>query len=160
MPTTRRSSGSSQTQLRRAIATADRLYNAGNPKWFDFLAKDAVVYSIGRTKPFKGRASYQKHFAPNLTAGRRRTRILSRDIKLMDGHAVVAQTLQITQQKVTANVRQSVVWSSDASGWKIRHLHTALVGSPSSSSSAATSGAVEVLNERIATMAAVLGVAQ
>jgi hypothetical protein len=120
--------------LDRAIRTGDRRYDEANVQWFDLLANDAVVYSIGGAEPFQGRAAYQAHFEPELTRTRRETTPLNRTAQAVDGAAVVAQTLQIRQEGLVINVRQSVVWRKSAGselGWQISHLHTALLGTPS-----------------------------
>lgn len=149
--------------LRQAITQANKLWDSGSGKWFGFLAEDAVVYSIGQTEPFRGRKAYQKHFGPELQRVKRKTKTVNQNIQSMDGSAVVAQTLQIVQENITANVRQSVVWSATSAnryGWQISHLHTALIGTPTPTKTPTQAGAIKVLNERIATIAAVLGVAQ
>ena len=149
--------------LRKAITEANKLWDSGNGKWFGFLADDVVVYSIGQTEPFRGRKAYQKHFGTELGRTKRKTSTINQNIQSMDGTAVVAQTLQIVQENITANVRQSVIWSNTKTnryGWQISHLHTALIGNPTPAKIPRQANAIRVLNERIATIAAVLGVAQ
>ena len=149
--------------LRKAISAANKLWDSGNGKWFGFLAEDAVVYSIGQTEPFRGRKAYQRHFGPELERTKRKTTTVNQNIQTMNGTAVVAQTLQIVQKNITANVRQSVIWSSTKAnryGWQISHLHTALIANPTPTKIPRQANAIRVLNERIATIAAVLGVAQ
>lgn len=149
--------------LRKAIAEANRRWDAGSKTWFDFLAKDAVVYSINQVKPFLGRVAYQKHFGDALVGGRRKTKTLTQNVQAVSDTGVVAQTLQIVQGNIASNVRQSVIWQKTALnkyGWEIRHLHTALIGQPSAVRTPTGANAVRVLSERIATVAAVLGVAQ
>lgn len=146
--------------LDSVMAASLKQYDRGDPKWFAHLASDATVYAIGTTTPFVGRAAYEAHFSPNLTAAKRKTQVLDQKVKyLNDATAVVTQTLQITQAGVVSVVRQSIVWSLNKV-WQISHLHSALVGNPTGAKSPATVTGIRVLNERIATVAAVLGVAQ
>ncbi|MBK8545459.1 MAG: calcium-dependent protein kinase [Caulobacteraceae bacterium] len=149
--------------LYKAIEEADRRWDRGNPSWFELLADDAVVYAINQSQPFVGRSAYQEHFRPLLTGAKRKTTALHRSIQVLEDSAVVAQTIQVVQTGVIANIRHSVIWSraeDSPLGWQIRHLHSALIGSPSAVKMPSTAGAIRVLNERIATIAAVVGVAQ
>lgn len=148
--------------LQKTIKDADRAWDTGSAKWFQFLLPDAIVYSIGQTQPFVGRQAYENHFRAQLTGGKRKTKVMSRHIQQLQDSAVVAQTLQILQGGIAANVRQSVIWVSNKNTgkWGIKHLHTALIGTPSAVKAPQKASAVRVLNEKIATMAAILGVAQ
>jgi len=146
--------------LEAVMAGSLKLYDRGDKKWFSNLAKDATVYAIGTTAPFVGREAYEAHFSSNLTSAKRKTKVLDQRIKyLNDATAVVTQTLQVVQGGVVSVVRQSVVWGLDKA-WEIRHLHSALVGTPTGAKAPGTAAGIRVLNERIATVAAVLGVAQ
>ena len=142
------------------MAASLKQYDNGDAKWFSHLAEDATVYAIGTTAPFVGKDAYESHFMTSLTSSKRKTKVLDQKVKyLNDATAVVTQTLQVTQTGVTSIVRQSVVWGFDGT-WQINHLHSALVGTPTGVKAPATTNAIRVLNERIATVAAVLGVAQ
>lgn len=146
--------------LDSVMSASLKQYDRGDSKWFAHLANDATVYAIGTTTPFVGRAAYEAHFSPNLTSAKRKTEVLDQKVKyLNDATAVVTQTLHVTQAGVNSVVRQSVVWSLDET-WQIRHLHSALVGTPTGVKPATSANGIRVLNERIATVAAVLGVAQ
>lgn len=146
--------------LESVMAASLKQYDRADPKWFSHLAKDATVYAIGTTSPFVGRAAYETHFSANLTATKRKTKVIDQRVKhLNDATAVVTQTLQVTQGGVSSVVRQSVVWGLEGT-WQIRHLHSALVGAPVGIKTPSTASGIRVLNERIATVAAVLGVAQ
>lgn len=146
--------------LKKTMTSSLRLYDNGDKKWFNVLADDATVYAIGRAEPFVGKKAYEKNFLPALAATKRKTKVLHQDIKMLDTTAVVTQTLQIKQDGVLSSVRQSVVWTKSKRDWQIRHLHSALVGQPSAIKLAKSAGDIQVLNEKIATVAAVLGVAQ
>lgn len=146
--------------LNSVMAASLKQYDRGDPKWFDHLANDVTVYAIGMTTPFVGRAAYESHFSPILTSVKKKTQVLDQKIKyLNDATAVITQTLQITHSGVVSIVRQSVIWSREEE-WRIRHLHSALVGTPTGAKAPTTAPGIRVLNEKIATVAAVLGVAQ
>lgn len=146
--------------LEAVMAASLKQYDKGDASWFSHLARDATVYAIGTAAPFIGKEAYEAHFSANLSSAKRKTQVLDQRVKyLNDATAVVTQTLQVTQAGVTSVVRQSVVWAlGDA--WQIRHLHSALVGTPTGVKTPTTVSGIRVLNERIATVAAVLGVAQ
>jgi hypothetical protein len=90
---------------------------------------------------------------------KRRTKIISQDIKELNDSAVVAQTLQVTEAGLVANIRQSVIWTK-TDRWRIKHLHSALIGNLTATKMPTRPSAITVLNERIATTAAMVGVAQ
>lgn len=146
--------------LKKTMTSSLRLYDDADAKWFNVLADDATVYAIGRAEPFVGKKAYEKVFLSVLAATKRKTKVLHQDIKMLDMTAVVTQTLQIKQDGILSSVRQSVVWTKSKKDWQIRHLHTALIGQPNAIKVAKSAGDVQVLNEKIATVAAVLGVAQ
>jgi hypothetical protein len=74
----------------------------------------------------------------------------------------LSQTLQITIDEIDTFVRQTVIWELDQKGeWRMSHIHNAQVGQPVVTGKAPKDAqAVRVLNERIATVAAAVGVAQ
>jgi hypothetical protein len=157
------STTSTPDDLQRAIEDSKQRWDNAQFDWFDYLADDAVVYSIGHTEPWVGKPAYEHHFGPILTRAKRATTVVTQNVQMMGESAVVAQTLQIEEGAVVANVRQSVVWTHATQGtpsWKINHLHTALIGQPNATQMPTSASGIRVLNERIATVAAVLGVAQ
>lgn len=146
--------------LTRTMKGSLRLYDNADIKWFDSLSDDATVYAIGTAEPIVGRKAYERNFGKLLTANKRKTKVVHQDVRMMGDTAVVTQTLQIKQLDTLSNVRQSVVWSKLGRSWRIRHLHSALIGQPQSTMTLKTASDIQVLNEKIATVAAVLGVAQ
>lgn len=146
--------------LKNTMKSSLLLYESADVRWFDALADDVTVYAIGRSEPFSGRAAYEQSFKEILESEKRKVKVLHQDIKILDSTAIVTQTLQVKQGGVLSNVRQSVVWALRDDGWKIQHLHTALIGQPAAEKAPKSTYEIQVLNERIATVAAVLGVAQ
>ncbi len=144
-----------------ALSEMDKAYNQGSSKWFDFLSEDVIIYSVNSGTPFKGKKEYVKHFGKALAAAKRKVELLTRDIQTMGTISVVYQTVQINQEDILLNMKQSQVWEHTEKGWKVNHIHSALVGSPQAANPAIKKlGAINVLNDKIAAMAAVAGVAQ
>jgi len=145
--------------LRQPAQAVQDAYAHGDPAFFNYLANDCTVYSIGKATPFTSKADFQAYFQPLLTATTRKIKILSQEAKSMQDRCLILKTMQITQDGVIANVRQSSIWHQTNGAWLLEHMHNALVGSPSADAPRNVD-AIVPLNERIATVAAVLGVAQ
>jgi len=152
--------------LQQSIDASDRLWSAGDSAWFDFLAEDATVYAVGSAEPFRGRDAYRAHYGRRLAEVRRDYSVLNREIQMLDEtSAVVSQLLRLNEDQLVIHVRQSVVWRDGRgpnNAWGIEHLHSAIVGPAAPEAAALTEsvGVIQVLNEKIATIATVLGVAQ
>jgi ketosteroid isomerase-like protein len=147
----------------QVLASLDNSLDAfrnGDPAFFNYFAKNATIFSVDSTEPVRGREAYRQKFEASLTSNKRDETVLDRTIQIVGDKAVVAQTAQIKQSDVTANVRQTIVYGQTEEGLKMLHLHTALIGPIMSDEIPSTPGAIRVLNEKIATAAAVLGVAQ
>ena len=149
-------------KLKKALDGSAKSYAAGSQDFFDFFTDDVTIYSINSSEPIVGLASYRKQFGSSLAPreGKRSFKILKDDIQMVGAtQALAVRTSQIRQEGITFNARQSAFWVETDAGWKIKHLHTTLIGTPSAPTPR-TAEAVSVLNERIATVASVLGVAQ
>lgn len=149
--------------LERVLSQMDKAYASGSRTWFDFLSDDVTVYSSNNAAPFKGKGSYMDHFAKALTSGKRKLDVLSRRIQDMGEISIVYQTVQITQDNVVVNMNQSQVWGMTQKGWKVNHLHASIVGTPQVAkvpSGGNRLNAINVLNEKIASIATAVGVAQ
>ena len=80
---------------------------------------------------------------------------------MMGEVAVMYQTVQITQDSIVVNIKQSQVWGDTADGWKVNHIHSAIIGTPQAKNPGEKRlTAINVINEKIASMASVVGVAQ
>ena len=149
-------------KLTRAIKASLKAYAAADRKFFDFLKDDVRVFNVNDTEPMLGREKFESAFAKNFKI-KRKVATLASDIQLSGSQAILSQTLRITANDVSSQVRQTVVWQQDdeTGEWKISHIHNALVGQPIVSGKAPKDlRAIKVLNERIATVAATVGVAQ
>ena len=147
-------------QLLSVINTMDKYYETGSAKWFDFLTDNVTVYNNTSASPFKGKAAYEEHFHNSLVGAKRKLKVVSRTIQNLSDTAIVYQTIQIDQDGVVANVKQSVVWTDANNEWKVNHLHSSIIGSPHSATTPKNPAAINVINDKIASVASILGVAQ
>ncbi|MBS1582074.1 MAG: nuclear transport factor 2 family protein [Bacteroidetes bacterium] len=149
------------SELEATMSRMDRAYESASKAWFDFLTDNVVVFTNTRAEPFKGKKSYREHFERALTSTKRKVTVISRQVQELGEVGIVYQVVQITQDQVVANLKQSVVWESTPKGWRINHIHSALLGEPQAElKGRQRPAAIDVINEKIASMAAVLGVAQ
>lgn len=147
----------------QVLANLDNSLNAyrnGDPSFFDYFAKNATIFSVDSSEPIVGREAYRKKFAASLTGNKRDETVLDRTIQIVGDKAVVAQTAQIKQSDMTANIRQTIVFGETDEGLKMLHLHTALIGPLMPDQIPTTPEAIRIINEKIAVAAAVVGVAQ
>ena len=149
------------SKLERAMRDSLKAYSAGDKRFFDFLRDDVRVYALDSVTPTVGRKAFEAAFAPTFKT-KRKVSIIHSDVQPSGNQAVLSQTLQVTINGIDTVVRQTVIWEQAAKGdWQMTHIHNAQVGQPIVSGRAPqTAAAVRVLNERIATVAAVFGVAQ
>ena len=148
-------------KLERAIQDSLKAYSSGNKRFFDYIREDVRVYGLNSSQPILGRKAFESAFGPAFKT-KRKVAVVHRDVQLSGKQAVLAQTLQITADGISSHVRQTVIWAQDVDGgWKMNHIHNALVGQPVVAGvPPKTINAIRVINERIATVAATVGVAQ
>lgn len=147
-------------KLDHAMKDSLKAYAAGNARFFDYLRDDVRVFNLNSVEPMVGRRKFQEAFQETFRT-KRKVQVISSDIQPSGDQAVLSQTLQVTVDGITSTVRQTVIWNSDGGNWQMSHIHNALVGQPVvSGRPAANARAVRVLNERIAVVAATVGVAQ
>ncbi|MGY2126382.1 nuclear transport factor 2 family protein [Nocardia gipuzkoensis] len=146
--------------LERAMADSLEAYAAGDNRFFDYLDDDVRVFNLNSTQPMKGRAAFEEAFQPILT--QRQISVTESDIQASADRAILSQTLEISSEGASVFVRQTVVWEKKDDAWKMSHIHSALAGQPIVRTDSSTISATEikVLSERIATVAATVGVAQ
>lgn len=151
----------SDQKLDRAMRDSLKQYATGNKKFFDYLQHNVRVYTLDSSSPIVGRDAFRSYFGSTFAKIKRRVSVVASDVQRADNRAILAQTLEIAAHGVSSFVRQTVIWEQDDGEWKMSHIHNALVGQPVSTGRAPrTAAAVRVLNERIATASATVGVAQ
>jgi len=143
-----------------SLNSSNNAFNNGDASFFDQFARDATIFTVESDQPIKGREAYRRSHASALAGTRREKTILDRSVQIVGDKAVVAQTAQIRQGDINAKVRQTIVYAETDEGLKIVHMHTALVNPQPAEAVGAMAPGVRVVNERIAAMAPVLGVAQ
>jgi ketosteroid isomerase-like protein len=154
------------TSINSAINSHLDAYAYGSEKYFDAFAEDAVVYNlyneyvIDDDDTFKGREAYRKHFEPHLST-KRKVNLLQQDVQVKGDTTIVSSVFEVTQSDIQFVVRQFAVWAEAKGEWKIMHMNNTCVGNAVPLGELPrTAKGISVLNERIATVAAVLGVAQ
>lgn len=156
------STQAAESGLKRAIADSLKAYAAGDAKFFDFLHDDVRVFNLDQdAEPLIGRKKFESAFRAGFKK-KREVDVLFEDIQASGQQAVLTQTLSVTAEGVTQFVRQTVIWEHGRNKkWQISHIHNARVGQPVISGKLDIGAkAVRVVNERIATAAAAVGVAQ
>ncbi len=148
-------------QIKNISEEFGKAYCEGSDLMFELIAKDATIYSVNSTEPFRGQEAYRESFSANLVSTTRELEVLREDIQIIDDDNVLrVSSLKIIQDGLVIPVRQTQNWSRIDGEWKITHLHTSLIGSPTPLEQPSTLEGIQIINERIATVAAVLGVAQ
>lgn len=151
-------------ELKNAMDASLKAYSNGSEQFFSYFTTDARIYAPESTaEPIVGREAFARGFGRTLASVKRKVKVVCSDIQVRGDHAVVAQVLQMETNGVMLHVRQSVVWERDEKGaWLMSHVHNTLVGQPVVSEGIVplTAKSVQVLNERIATVAASVGLAQ
>lgn len=149
-------------ELKLAMEASLKAYSKGDARFFDYLSDGVRIFNLNSTEPMVGRKKFESAFAANFKTKRTVT-VVSQDIQPSGDQAILMQTLRITTNGIANLLRQTVVWErGEDKAWKMSHIHNALVGHPvvADGSMPLRSRDVLVLNERIATVAATLGVAQ
>jgi len=149
--------------LEKAMKDSLKAYAEGDRQFFDFLKDDVRVFTLESSEPIIGRKAFEEYFGPTFKRFKRKVDVIKQDIQPAGDAAVLSQTLEVTSNEISSFVRQTVIWEQAGKGeWQMSHVHNAQVGKPVVAASAIpkTAEGVRVLNERIATVAATVGVAQ
>jgi hypothetical protein len=147
-----------EERVRSSLDRSVVAFNEGLPEFFDEFGDDATIFTVDRKEPIKGREAYRQRYLSTLTSQKREKTVLSRNIQIVGDKAVITQTARITENGSSADVLQTIVYSNGGDSVRVQHLHNALLTPPASET--ATPPPVRIVNERIAAVASVLGVAQ
>ena len=147
-----------EEKVRASLDRSVVAFNEGRPEFFDEFADEATIFTADGREPIKGREAYRQRYLNALTAQKREKTVLSRNMQIVGNKAVVTQTARITENGSSADVLQTIVYKNGGDSVRVEHLHNALL-TPQASETA-TPPPVRVVNERIAAVASVLGVAQ
>jgi ketosteroid isomerase-like protein len=127
-------------------------FNAKKADYFDAFAPDVVVFTPDRQDAVKGIDAFKQQFQPLIT-GDSEEKVQNRSVQILGDKAVVTQNVQLMLPNSTLNLRQTLIVGDTPQGPRIVHFQSAPLNP-------ANMAAVSVVNNRIATVAPVLGVAQ
>lgn len=147
-----------EEKVRASLDRSLVAFNEGHPAFFDEFGDDATIFTADSREPIKGREAYRQRYLSALTSQKREKTILSRNMQIVGDKAIVTQTARIAENGSSADVLQTIVYSNGGDTVRVQHLHNALV--LPQAGDAATTPPVRVVNERIAAVASVVGVAQ
>jgi ketosteroid isomerase-like protein len=128
-------------------------FNAKKPEYFDAFAHDVVVFVPDRTDPVKGVDAFKEQFKTLIT-GDSEEKVQGRTVQILGDKAVVTQNVQLMLANSTMNLRQTLIVGDSPNGPQIVHFQSSPI------TPAKNLPAVSVVNNKIATVAPVLGVAQ
>ena len=134
-------------------------YEKASPKFFDHFYPNATIFPVSQPTRVDGIAEYKKGFQLEATKGKpRRSQILSLDIQISDGSAVASYHNRVMVNDAVMNLRVTLMINKDAKGQlKILHMHCSPLSAPVVSREHKDLSAVTVLEERVATAAAMVG---
>lgn len=148
-------------ELRQSMDASLQAYRDGDLKFFDYLSPDVRVYGLDSSEPLLGRVAFEDNFGPTLASTKRSATPLFQDVQFTGKQAIVSQGLSVEAEGFAIPIRQTVIWDLTDAGWRMSHIHNARTGQAVTVGQMPTSpAAIRVLNERIATVAAIVGVAQ
>lgn len=155
--------------LQQAIEELNNNYIQSNPAYFDAFADNALILVIESSRPIIGGKEYRRNFEATLTSGHREMTVLDAEGQLINNeNAVVTQSLEIQSpgNPVSVIVRESLTLTKINGVWKIISFHAARLDTSLSVRIDSTTATprlldrVRVINERIATAASAVGIAQ
>ncbi|RSK38918.1 nuclear transport factor 2 family protein [Hymenobacter perfusus] len=156
--------------LEFAMRDSLEAYAEGDQRFFDYLhekvqihSNDARLFALKETEAIDGRETFREKFTQFET--KRSVNEVSLNVQMIAANKVLAaRNLSVEVNGIESSVRQTIIWDKGADGkWQMSHIHSALVGQPvltGANAQALSMEEIRVLNERIATVAATVGVAQ
>ena len=146
-----------EAEVKQSLDRSELAFSQGQPAYFEEFATDAVIFTADSPDPIRGREAYRQRYEAALCAHGREKTILDRKVQIVGDKAVVTQKARIEQADAAATVSQTMVYGITNEGLKVLHSQTSLLTPEVNDGQKPT---VKVINERIATMAAIVGVAQ
>jgi len=147
-----------EQRVRECLDRSVVAFNNGEAEFFNELADDAMIVLSGSAEPVQGREAYRQR--GQASPGSRQKTILTRNVQVIENKAVVTQTASVKQGTASSDVLQTLVFGQSGDGVKVLHLHNAVLAAKSQQEDGSARRPVQVVNERIATIASVSGVAQ
>jgi len=147
-----------EAQVKESLDRSELAFAQGQSQFFEQFAEDAVIFTADSPEPIKGREAYRQRYQAALSAQHCDKTILDRKIQIVGDKAVVTQKARITQGETSANVSQTMVYGLTREGLKVLHAQTSFLAPFATATT--ESATVQVVNERIAAVPEVVGVAQ
>jgi ketosteroid isomerase-like protein len=132
-------------------------YEAGDAAFFDNFTKDVSVFSVSSPTRIDGIEEYKRGFEENFLGQKRRSQILSPEIRIAGDAAIVTYHNRIAFKDQSANARVTLAIVRERDGIRVAHLHISPLSSPGIPAAGRTPDAVTLLEERVATAAAAMG---
>jgi ketosteroid isomerase-like protein len=132
-------------------------YEAGENAFFDFFAPNASFFSVSTPTRIDGVEEFRRGFEEQFLGRKRRSQVLSPEIRIVGDTAIVSYHNRISVGGSTTNLRATVVIVKGKDGPKIAHLHSSPLASAAVPVAARAPEAVTLLEERVATAAAAVG---
>ena len=132
-------------------------YESGDKSFFDFFADDASYFSVSAPTRIDGTEEFRRGFEEQFLGQKRRSQILSPEIRVAGDAAIVSYHNRVSVGGSTANLRATIVVTKGRDGLKIAHLHNSPLASVGVPAPARTPESVTLLEERVATAAAAVG---
>lgn len=132
-------------------------YEAGDKSFFDFFTPDASFFSVSSPTRIDGVEEFRRGFEEQFLGQKRRSQVLSPEIRIVGNTAIVSYHNRISVAGTTANLRATIVVVKGKDGLLIAHLHNSPLASIGVPAPARSPEAVTLLEERVATAAAAVG---
>jgi len=136
------------------------VYETGEREFFQLFAKDASLFTISTPTRIDGRETYEHNFGPFFYNQKRRSIILSPEVRLLGPDAAMIDFHnRILVQGISTNIRSTIVAARDPDGeLKCVHMHNSPLSQAVSPPLAATDlDKLTVLEERVASASAMTG---
>jgi ketosteroid isomerase-like protein len=134
-------------------------FESGDPKFFDFFDPNVSLFTLSSPTRVDGGETYRRGFEPFFLGKKRNSQILSPSVRLLgDDAAVMTFHNRILVGGVSNNIRGTVVFLRDHAGvLKCVHMHNSPLGTPVAVPQVRGAEEVTLLEERVASAAAMTG---
>jgi len=136
------------------------VYETGEKEFFDLFSRDVSLFTISTPTRIDGRETYEHNFGPFFYNQKRRSIILSPEVKLLGPDAALIDFHnRILVQGISTNIRSTIVAARDSSGeLKCVHMHNSPLTEAVAPPLAHTNlESLTLLEERVASASAMTG---